>query len=65
MKPSLAEILRRARALPPIHQAAYLRGLIASEPRRSIRCVELGAALKDVIHKQMRREIRQDKKLAS
>lgn len=64
MKPSLAEILRRARTLPPIHQAAYLRGLIASEPRRSIRCVELEGALKAVISKQLRRENRQDRKTA-
>jgi hypothetical protein len=62
MKPSIAEILRRARTLLPIHQAAYLRWLIASEPRRSIRCVELEAALKDVISKQLRRENRQDKR---
>ena len=65
MKPSIAEILRRIRPLPPIQKANHLRGLIASEPRRSIRRVELEAALKEVINKQLGREIRADKKLAS
>jgi hypothetical protein len=65
MKPSIAEILRRIRPLPPVHKAAHLRGLIASEPRRSIRRVELEAALKEVINKQLGREIKADKKLAS
>lgn len=65
MKPSIAEILRRSRTLPPIHQAAYLRGLIALEPKRSIRRVELEAALKDVINRQLRRESRQDRRAAS
>lgn len=65
MKPSIAEILRRIRPLPLAHKADHLRGLIASEPRRSIRRVELEAALKEVINKQLGREIRADKKLAS
>lgn len=65
MKPFIAEILRNIRPLPPIHKAAHLRGLIASEPCRSLRRVELEAALKDVINKQLGREIRADKKLAS
>jgi hypothetical protein len=62
MKPSIAEIIRRIRPLPPVHKAAHLRGLIASEPRRSIRRVELEAALKDVINRQLGREIRQDRR---
>ena len=62
MKPSIAEVLRRSRTLPPIHRAAYLRGLIASEPHRSIRRVELEAALKDVINRQLGREIREDRR---
>lgn len=65
MKPSIAEIIRRIRPMHPVHKASHLRGLIASEPRRSIRRVELEAALKDVINKQLGREIRADKKLAS
>ena len=65
MKPSIAEILRSIRPLPPIHKANHLRGLIASEPRRSIRRVELEAALKEVINRQLGREIREDRRLVS
>lgn len=64
MKPSIAEILRSIRPMLPVHQVDYLRGHIASEPRRSIRRTELEAALRDVITKQLGREIRQDRKTA-
>lgn len=50
------EILRRIRPLAPFHQVSHLRGLIASEPRRSIRRAELEAALKAILNKQLKRE---------
>lgn len=70
MKPSIAEILRRSRTLPPARKVAHLSGYIAaerffSECNYSRRIIELEAALKDVINKQLGREIRADKKLAS
>jgi hypothetical protein len=65
MKPSLAETLRRIRPLAPVHKAAHLRGLIASEPRRSIRRVELEAALREVVNRQLGREIREDRRAYS
>lgn len=55
---SIAQILRRIRPLAKVHQAAHLRGIIASEPKRSIRRHELEAALKEIINKQLRRENR-------
>lgn len=59
MKPSpIHEILRRIRPLAPFHQASHLRGLIASEPRRSIRRRELEAALQAIMNKQLRKENR-------
>lgn len=59
MRPSpIHEILRRIRPLAPIHKAAHLRGIIASEPRRSLRRFELEAALKEIISKQLRKEAR-------
>jgi hypothetical protein len=64
MKPSIAEVLRRIRPLPPIHKCAHLRGIIASEPRRSIRRVELEAALKHIVNTQLGREIRQDRRVS-
>jgi len=61
MKPTpIATILRRIRPLAPIHKAAHLRALIACEPCRSIRRVELEAALKHVINRELRRENRED-----
>ena len=65
MKPPIAEILRRISRFKPVHKAAHLSALIALEPRRSIRRVELEAALKDVVNRQLGKEIRADKKLAS
>lgn len=65
MKPSIADVLRSIWSLPPVKKVERLSALIALEPKRSIRRGELEAALRDVINKQMRREIRQDKKLAS
>jgi len=64
MKPSIAEILRSIRPLAPKLKADHLRSLIASEPRRSVRRCELEAALREVITKQLGREIRQDRKTA-
>ena len=62
MKPSpLHEIMRRIRPLAPFHQAAHLRGLIASEPRRSIRRAELESALREVMTRQIKKEIRNDR----
>lgn len=59
MKPTpIAEILRRIRPLAPIHQAAHLTGIIASEPRRSIRRHELEEALKAIVNRQLKRETR-------
>jgi hypothetical protein len=63
MRPTpINEVMRRIRPLPPAHKAAHLRGLIASEPRRSIRRRELELALQDVVNKQLCREIRQDRR---
>jgi hypothetical protein len=65
MRPTpIAEVLRRIRPLPPAHKAAHLRGLIASEPRRSIRRHELECALKDIINKQLTKENRQDRRVS-
>lgn len=59
MKPTpIHEILRRIKPLARVHQAAHLRGLIASEPKRSIRRRELEEALKDIVNKQLRKENR-------
>lgn len=58
MKPHIHVVLRRIRPLAPIHKVAHLRGLIASEPKRSIRRQELEAALKEVLNRQLRRETR-------
>lgn len=58
MKQPIHEVIRRIRPLAPVHKAAHLRGLIASEPKRSMRRAELEAALKDVINKQLKKEIR-------
>lgn len=59
MKPTpIAEILRRIKPLAPIHKAAHLRGIIASEPKRSIRRHELEEALKEIVNKQLRKESR-------
>jgi hypothetical protein len=59
LKPTpVFEVLRRIKPLAPIHKAAHLRGLIASEPKRSVRRGELEAALKDLINRQLKRESR-------
>jgi hypothetical protein len=59
MKPTpIHEVIRRIRPLAPIHKAAHLRGLIASEKKRSIRRVILEEALKDVVNKQLKKEVR-------
>lgn len=55
-QPAIHEVLRRIRPLAPFHKAAHLRGLISSEPKRSVRRHELEAALKDLITKQIKRE---------
>ena len=62
MKPSIVEILRRIRPLSPVHKAHHLRALIALERPRSIRRTELEAALQDIINRQLKLEIRQDRK---
>lgn len=59
MKPTpIHELLRRIKPLAPFHKMAHLRGLISSEPKRSIRRRELEAALKDLVNKQLRKENR-------
>lgn len=59
MKPTpISEILRRIRSLSREHKIAHLRGLIASEKKRSFRRSELEAALKPIVNLQLRREIR-------
>lgn len=59
MKPTpIHEVLRRIKPLAPFHQAAHLRGLIASEKRRSVRRGEFEEALKALILKQIKRENR-------
>jgi hypothetical protein len=49
-------VLRRIRPLAPVHKVAHLRGLIASEPKRSIRRHELEEALKEIMTRQIKRE---------
>lgn len=67
MKPTpIAEIIRHIRPLAPMHKAAHLRGLIASEQgysdgkpnlhKTSVRIRELQAALADVQMKRLRIE---------
>lgn len=59
MKPKpIHQVLRDIRPLAPFHQACHLRGLIASQPRRSIRRHELEEALKAVMLRQIKRENR-------
>lgn len=52
------EVLRRIRPLAPVHKAAHLRGLIASERKHSMRRAELESALKDIVNKQLKIESR-------
>lgn len=58
MTTPICTILRRIKPLAPIHKAAHLRGLIASEPKRSIRRHELELALREIINRQLRKESR-------
>lgn len=58
MKSHIHEVLRRIRPLAPFHKVTHLRALIEIEPKRSIRRIELEAALKDIISKQLKRENR-------
>ncbi len=59
MKPKpIFRVLRDIKILSPFHQVCHLRGLIASEARRSIRRGELEEALKDLMLKQIKRENR-------
>jgi hypothetical protein len=61
MKPTpVFEVIRRIRLLAPHHKVAHLRGIIASESKRSIRRVELEEFLQDVINKELKREIKRD-----
>lgn len=57
-KPPIHIVLRRIRPLAPFHKISHLRGLIASEPKRSIRRRELELALKDILNRQLRKESR-------
>jgi len=57
MKPTpIATILRRIRPLADVHKASHLRGLIASEPKRSIRRRELEEALKHIVNRDLRKK---------
>lgn len=56
MKPTpIAEILRRIQPLAPVHKAAHLRGLIASERKHSYRRIELIEALKHVVNRDLQK----------
>jgi len=56
MKQPIHEILRRIGPLAAKHKAAHLRGIIASEPKRSQRRAELEAVLKAIINKQLQKD---------
>lgn len=59
MKPKpIYKVLHDIKVLAPFHQVCHLRGLISSEPRRSIRRAELEAALKALMLRQIKRENR-------
>ena len=58
----LCEILKAIRPLSREHKIYYLRGLIAIEKKRSLRRIELEAALKLIMNQQIRSEIRQDRR---
>ncbi len=63
MKPTpIATVLNRMRILPRHLKIAHLRGLIASEPKRSIRRRALQAALIPILNQQIKAEIRDDRK---
>lgn len=62
---SIAQILRNIRPLARQHKIYHLRGLIASEPKRSIRRAELEAVLKPLVNTQIDWERREDRRLAS
>lgn len=62
---SIAQILRNIRPLARQHKIYHLRGLIASEPKRSIRRRELEDALKPLVNSQIDWERRDDRRLAS
>lgn len=55
-KPAIHEVLRRIRPLAVIHQVDHLRGVIASEPRRSVRRKELELALRDIFNSELWKE---------
>jgi len=59
MSTPIHKVLRRIRPLAPKHQAAHLRGVIESEPKRSVRRRELEAALREIMNRQLRRESRE------
>ncbi len=59
MKPTpIHQVLRTIKPMTPFNRMAYLRGLISSEPKRSIRRRELEDALRDLFTKQLRKESR-------
>ena len=63
MKPTpIAEVIRRIRPLSRQQKIYHLRGLIASEKKRSMRRAELEAALKLIVNDQLDWERREDKK---
>lgn len=51
----IAEILRRIQPLAPKHKAAHLRGLIEGERKHSYRRIELIAALKHIVNRDLER----------
>lgn len=57
-KTPLHQVWRNTKQMTPFNRMAYLRGLISSEPKRSIRRRELEEALQDLVTKQLRKENR-------
>lgn len=56
---TIFETLKRMQRLPRTHRIAFLKSLLKLEKPRSVRAVELGAALKREMNAQIKFEIRQ------
>lgn len=66
MKPvPICEVIRRIRPLAREHKIAHLRGLIASEKKRSFRRSELEAALRPIMDEQLKSECPKKRKRAA
>lgn len=65
MKPTpVIEIAARLRRLPLHHQVAHLQALVRNEKPHSVRRNELESLLVGKMQKQLRKEIRQDRRQA-